>query len=34
LNVLLDNLGLYGSAFLGTIELFVVAAIGSLVGGL
>jgi len=26
LNVLLDNLGLYGSAFLGTIELFVVAA--------
>jgi len=34
LNVLLDNLGLYGSAFLGTIQLFVVAAIGSLVGGL
>jgi glutamate transport system permease protein len=34
LNVLFDNLGLYGSAFLGTIELFVVAAIGSLVGGL
>jgi glutamate transport system permease protein len=34
LNVLLDNLDLYGSAFLGTIELFVVAAIGSLVGGL
>ena len=34
MNVLLDNLGLYGSAFLGTIELFVVAAIGSLVGGL
>jgi glutamate transport system permease protein len=34
LNVLLDNLGLYASAFLGTIELFVVAAIGSLVGGL
>jgi glutamate transport system permease protein len=34
LNVLLDNLGLYGSAFLGTIQLFVVAAIGSLAGGL
>ena len=34
MNVLLDNLGLYASAFLGTIELFVVAAIGSLVGGL
>ena len=34
MNVLLDNLDLYGSAFLGTIELFVVAAIGSLVGGL
>lgn len=34
MNVLFDNLGLYGSAFLGTIELFVVAAIGSLVGGL
>jgi glutamate transport system permease protein len=34
LNVLLDNLDLYASAFLGTIELFVVAAIGSLVGGL
>jgi glutamate transport system permease protein len=34
LNVLFDNLGLYGSAFLGTIQLFVVAAIGSLVGGL
>jgi len=33
-NVLLDNLGLYGTAFLGTIELFVVAAIGSLAGGL
>jgi glutamate transport system permease protein len=32
--VLFDNLGLYGQAFLGTIELFVVAAIGSLVGGL
>jgi glutamate transport system permease protein len=34
LNVLFDNLGLYGSAFLGTIQLFVVAAIGSLLGGL
>ena len=34
MNVLFDNLGLYGSAFLGTIQLFVVAAIGSLVGGL
>lgn len=33
LNVLLDNLGLYGSAFLETIRLFVVAAIGSLVFG-
>jgi glutamate transport system permease protein len=32
-NVLLDNLGLYGSAFLGTIELFLVSAIGSLVLG-
>lgn len=34
MNVLFDNLGLYGQAFLGTIELFVIAAIGSLVGGL
>jgi len=33
-NVLLNNLGLFGQAFLGTIELFVVAAIGSLIGGL
>jgi glutamate transport system permease protein len=33
LNVLFDNLELYGSAFLGTIELFVVAAIGSLILG-
>lgn len=33
MNVLLDNLGLYGSAFLGTIQLFIVAAIGSLIGG-
>ena len=34
MDVLLDNLDLYGSAFLGTIQLFVVAAIGSLAGGL
>ena len=34
MNVLFDNLDLYGSAFLGTIQLFVVAAIGSLVAGL
>lgn len=34
MNVLLDNLGLYGQAFLGTIELFVISAIGSLIGGL
>ncbi|WP_028938741.1 amino acid ABC transporter permease [Pseudonocardia spinosispora] len=33
MNVLLDNLGLYGQAFLGTIKLFVVASIGSLIGG-
>lgn len=33
MNVLLDNLGLYGEAFLVTIELFVIAAIGSLVFG-
>ncbi|WP_103380135.1 amino acid ABC transporter permease [Pseudonocardia dioxanivorans] len=33
MNVLLDNLGLYGRAFLGTIELFLVAAVGSLVLG-
>jgi glutamate transport system permease protein len=32
-NVLLDNLGLFGQGFLGTIKLFVVAAIGSLIGG-
>jgi glutamate transport system permease protein len=32
-NVLLDNLDLYGRGFLGTIELFVVAAIGSLILG-
>lgn len=34
MNVLLDNLGLFGSAFLATVELFVVAAVGSLVLGL
>lgn len=34
MNVLFDNLDLYGVAFLGTIELFVVAAIGSLILGL
>jgi glutamate transport system permease protein len=33
MNVLLDNLPLYGLGFLGTIKLFVVAAIGSLIGG-
>jgi glutamate transport system permease protein len=33
LNVLLENLDLYGSAFLSTIELFLVAAIGSLILG-
>jgi glutamate transport system permease protein len=32
-NVLLDNLGLYGSAFAGTVRLFLVAAVGSLIGG-
>jgi glutamate transport system permease protein len=32
-NVLLDNLGLFGQGFLGTIKLFVVAAVGSLIGG-
>jgi glutamate transport system permease protein len=34
MNVLLDNVGLFGSAFLATIELFVVAGLGSLVVGL
>lgn len=34
MNVLLDNLGLFGSAFLETIKLFLVAAVGSLVLGL
>ncbi|GAA4552458.1 amino acid ABC transporter permease [Pseudonocardia xishanensis] len=33
MNVLFDNLPLYGVGFLGTIELFVVAAIGSLILG-
>ena len=33
MNVLFDNLGLYGSAFAGTVRLFLVAAVGSLVGG-
>jgi len=33
-NVLLDNLDLYASAFWGTIQLFVVSAIGSLLLGL
>jgi glutamate transport system permease protein len=32
-DVLLDNLDLYGAAFVGTIELFLIAAVGSLVGG-
>ncbi|MDQ2707512.1 MAG: amino acid ABC transporter permease [Actinomycetota bacterium] len=34
MNVLTDNLGLFGSAFLATIELFLVAAVGSLFLGL
>ena len=33
MNVLLENLGLYGSAFAGTIRLFLVAAVGSLLFG-
>ena len=33
MNVLLENLGLYGSAFAGTVRLFLVAAVGSLVLG-
>jgi glutamate transport system permease protein len=32
-NVLLDNLDLYASAFVGTVKLFLVAAVGSIVGG-
>ena len=34
MNVLLDNLGLFGTAFLATIQIFLVAAVGSLVLGL
>lgn len=34
MNVLLDNLPLYASAFWGTIQLFVISAIGSLLLGL
>lgn len=34
MNVLLDNLGLYAEAFAGTVELFVISAIGSLILGL
>lgn len=34
MNVLLDNFGLFGRAFLNTIELFVISAIGSLIGGM
>ncbi len=34
MNVLLENLGLYGSAFAGTVQLFLVSAVGSLVLGL
>jgi glutamate transport system permease protein len=33
LNVLLDNLPVFGTGFLGTIKLFVVSAIGSLILG-
>ncbi|GAA5140987.1 amino acid ABC transporter permease [Pseudonocardia adelaidensis] len=33
MDVLLQNLDLFGVGFLGTIELFVVAGIGSLIGG-
>ena len=33
MTVLFDNLGLYGSAFAGTVRLFLIAALGSLVGG-
>ncbi|MDT7708076.1 MAG: glutamate transport system permease protein [Pseudonocardiales bacterium] len=33
MDVLFDNLDLYGAAFVGTIELFLIAAVGSLVGG-
>ncbi len=34
MNVLLDNLDLYASAFVGTVQLFLVAAVGSIVCGL
>ena len=34
MNVLLDNLDLYASAFVGTVQLFLVAAVGSIAGGL
>ena len=34
MNVLLDNLDLYASAFVGTVKLFLVAAVGSIVGGM
>ena len=33
MTVLFDNLGLYGSAFAGTVRLFLVAAVGSLILG-
>jgi len=33
MNVLFDNLSLFTTGFLGTIKLFVVSAIGSLIGG-
>jgi glutamate transport system permease protein len=33
-NVLFDNLGLYGAAFWGTIQLFVISSVGSLILGL
>ena len=33
MNVLLDNLDLYASAFVGTVQLFLVSAVGSIVGG-
>lgn len=33
MNVLLDNLDLFGRGFLGTIQLFLIAALGSLVFG-
>ena len=33
MGVLLDNIDLYGSAFAGTVRLFLIAAVGSLIGG-